>query len=406
MAAADALPVPIKNTAFRLYFEVRKNDGTLITTWTGQDSEVSLDGAAYADCTNEATEIGTSGTGYIDLTSTEMNADFVFYKLTVTNTDALVTVIPIVTTVGGEIPADPTGIRAALGLATANLDTQLTAIDTVVDSVLVDTAVIGALGAGLTAIPWNASWDAEVQSEVADALTVYDPPTNAELDSGLAALNDLSAAEMRTALGLGSANLDTQLADLPTNAELATALASADDAVLAALATVDSNVDSILVDTVDIQAKTDQLQFTGGVGVEKVNSYDADANADLATLLSRTAGGVTVVSQSTTPTGTTRIGKGKRYTGSDRLTYTSDTQRDLSTNTLVALQFNGKSFTADSITGSAGAWTILVPLTNVETDALFLGTFDGELSVYDTSPNPDQEIPELAKFKVTVYANV
>jgi len=139
---------------------------------------------------------------------------------------------------------------------------------------------------------------------------------------------------------------------------------------------------------------------------QKVNSFDADANADLATLLSRTAGGVTVVSQSTTPTGTTRIGKGKRYTGSDRLTYTSDTQRDLSTNTLVALQFNGKSFTADSITGSAGAWTILVPLTNVETDALFLGTFDGELSVYDTSPNPDQEIPELAKFKVTVYANV
>lgn len=160
------------------------------------------------------------------------------------------------------------------------------------------------------------------------------------------------------------------------------------------------------VDLTPVMDVLDKFHFTGGVGVEKVNSYDADANADLATLLSRTAGGVTVVSQSTTPTGTTRIGKGKRYTGSDRLTYTSDTQRDLSTNTLVALQFNGKSFTADSITGSAGAWTILVPLTNVETDALFLGTFDGELSVYDTSPNPDQEIPELAKFKVTVYANV
>jgi anti-sigma factor ChrR (cupin superfamily) len=31
---------------------------------------------------------------------------------------------------------------------------------------------IGVAGAGLTAIPWNASWDAEVQSEVADALEV------------------------------------------------------------------------------------------------------------------------------------------------------------------------------------------------------------------------------------------
>ena len=31
-------------------------------------------------------------------------------------------------------------------------------------------ARIGAAGAGLTAVPWNASWDAEVQSEVQDAL--------------------------------------------------------------------------------------------------------------------------------------------------------------------------------------------------------------------------------------------
>ena len=45
-------------------------------------------------------------------------------------------------------------------------------ITTDVDSVLVDTAVIGALGAGLSNIPWNSSWDAEVQSEVDDALVV------------------------------------------------------------------------------------------------------------------------------------------------------------------------------------------------------------------------------------------
>jgi hypothetical protein len=39
--------------------------------------------------------------------------------------------------------------------------------------ILVDTAVIGAAGAGLTAIPWNAAWDAEVQSEVADGLAAF-----------------------------------------------------------------------------------------------------------------------------------------------------------------------------------------------------------------------------------------
>jgi hypothetical protein len=90
MAASDAIPVPRKNAAYRFYFAIRNpSDATLITTWAGQDSEVSKDGAGYADCTNEATEIGTSGTGYIDLTADEMNADAVLLKVTVTNTGAV-----------------------------------------------------------------------------------------------------------------------------------------------------------------------------------------------------------------------------------------------------------------------------------------------------------------------------
>lgn len=47
---------------------------------------------------------------------------------------------------------DAAGVRSAVGLAVANLDTQLSTIDTVVDSILVDTAEIGVAGAGLTAI--------------------------------------------------------------------------------------------------------------------------------------------------------------------------------------------------------------------------------------------------------------
>jgi hypothetical protein len=93
MAASDARPVPRKNAAFRHYFAIRKNDGTLITTWAGADSEMSVDGAAFADCTNEATEIGTSGVGYIDLTAGEMNGDSVTLKVTVTNTSALPVVV-------------------------------------------------------------------------------------------------------------------------------------------------------------------------------------------------------------------------------------------------------------------------------------------------------------------------
>jgi uncharacterized protein YunC (DUF1805 family) len=52
---------------------------------------------------------------------------------------------------------DAAGVRAAVGLASANLDTQLSTIDTVVDSILVDTAEIGAAGAGLTALATQSS---------------------------------------------------------------------------------------------------------------------------------------------------------------------------------------------------------------------------------------------------------
>src|SRR5574343_607252 len=108
MAASDARPVPLKNTAYRHYFAIRKNDGKLITTWAGQDSELSADGAAFADATNEATEIGTSGVGYIDLTSGEMNYDCVVLKVTVTNTDALPYVVTLFPEESGDIRCDAT----------------------------------------------------------------------------------------------------------------------------------------------------------------------------------------------------------------------------------------------------------------------------------------------------------
>ena len=60
---------------------------------------------------------------------------------------------------------------------------------------------IGAAGAGLTAAD--------------DAIL-----------TAIVALNDLSAANVRTAVGLASANLDTQLDALPTNTELTTAIAA------------------------------------------------------------------------------------------------------------------------------------------------------------------------------------
>lgn len=82
---------------------------------------------------------------------------------------------------------------AGAGLTALATQASVNTIDGIVDAILIDTAEIGAAGAGLTeaggtgdhltAIPWNAAWDAEVQSECTDALNAYDPPTKAEVDA-------------------------------------------------------------------------------------------------------------------------------------------------------------------------------------------------------------------------------
>lgn len=75
MASTDAKHIPVKNAALRITFPIFDADGDLVSGATGLDSEVSIDGAAFADCTNEATEIGSTGMYYLDLTSGEMNGD-------------------------------------------------------------------------------------------------------------------------------------------------------------------------------------------------------------------------------------------------------------------------------------------------------------------------------------------
>lgn len=72
---------PKKNAVFDLYVGLRDADGDLITAATGLDSERSIDGAAFADCTNEATEIGTTGMYKLALTAAEMNGDVIIVQI-------------------------------------------------------------------------------------------------------------------------------------------------------------------------------------------------------------------------------------------------------------------------------------------------------------------------------------
>lgn len=107
---------------------------------------------------------------------------------------------------------DNASISAILTDTGTTLPADIAAVQATADAIEADTqdlqTQIGTDGAGLTNIPWNAAWDAEVQSEVTDALNAYDPPTKAELDAAVSPL-----------------------------------------ATSSALATVDTNVDSILTDT-------------------------------------------------------------------------------------------------------------------------------------------------------------
>jgi len=225
-------------------------------------------------------------------------------------------------------------LDAAQDAAHATTQGKIDTVDGIVDAILLDTAEIGAAGAGLSAVPWNAAWDAEVQSEVADGLAafwtspatlvdlVWDEALSGHADAGstgaalsaaggsgdpwstvlpgaygagtagyilgtnldatvssrssqtsvdtvdgivdaiLLDTNDLQTnqgnwvtatgfstltqADIRTAVGLASANLDTQLADLPTVAEFeARTLVAANYATAAALAAAQVDLDAI-----------------------------------------------------------------------------------------------------------------------------------------------------------------
>ena len=130
MAASDAKPIPIKNTAYRVTFPIYDADGDLVSGATGLDSEVSKDGGSFADCTNEATEIGSSGFYYLDLTSTEMNADTVVVQIKTSTSGAKTTGIVMYPQESGDVKAtveDYASGKAPLQPTTAGRTLDVTA---------------------------------------------------------------------------------------------------------------------------------------------------------------------------------------------------------------------------------------------------------------------------------------
>lgn len=156
-------------------------------------------------------------------------------------------------------------VRTAVGLASANLDTQFSGLasdhdaqDTAIAGVQSDTdniqtrlpaalvsgrmdSSVGEYQTGLTPLqPTVAGRTLDVTATGEAGVDLDNTAGTLAKGTDLTGFNDLDAAGVRTAVGLASANLDTQLDALPTNAELATALAAADDAVLAAIAALNN----------------------------------------------------------------------------------------------------------------------------------------------------------------------
>ena len=210
---------PKKGVAFTIYIPILDADGDLVASATALTSTLSGDGAAFAAGPTPADE----GEGFysIALTTAQMNFDNVAGVLKTTTTGAKNTPFSIYTvtrqiddlafptvsgrgtdvSAAGEVGIDwaniggPTSAAVLSGTTIGTLTTYTGNTVQTGDafarlgapagaSVSADIAIIegqtddiGVAGAGLTAIPWNATWDAEVQSEVADALDVAIPGT-------------------------------------------------------------------------------------------------------------------------------------------------------------------------------------------------------------------------------------
>lgn len=219
MASTDARPMPLKNTAFRVYFPILDADGDPVTGASGLDSEVSLDGGSFSDCTNEATEVGSSGVYYLDLTSGEMNGDAVCVQVKTSTSGAKTTVLVMYPAETGDIPVNVTAIEGSD--PTDQIRDAVVDDATRIDASALNTAsgAIGSNGSGLTeaggtgdhltAVPWNASWDAEVQSEATDALNAYDAPTRAEATADKNEILGLLSGLVLATSVIGSTGNDT-----------------------------------------------------------------------------------------------------------------------------------------------------------------------------------------------------
>lgn len=235
-----------KGKSYNIYITATVNSIAGATVRNFQmEAEVDANRVNWANVDNPSTTVGLSGTTVKTATDVETDTADIQSRLPAALTgagnikaDALAISGDTVAADNLEAAADGTtynlgggavvaaSVTGAVGSVTGNVGGNVTGS---VGSVATGGIAAASFAAGAidaAAIAANAIGASEL---AADAVT--------EIQSGLSTLD---AAGVRTALGLASANLDTQLGDLPTNAELATSQAAADDATLAAIAALNN----------------------------------------------------------------------------------------------------------------------------------------------------------------------
>ena len=136
---------------------------------------------------------------------------------------------------------------------------------------------IGTDGAGLTNIPWNSAWDAEVQSECTDALNAYDPPTATEMNA-----RTLPSADYATAAALSTHDGKLDTVDTVVDGIQAD-LSNATDGLGALKALLDqivSDLESAYTDATSLTTNSlrDRIRTLGWIIRNKMEVTNANGN--------------------------------------------------------------------------------------------------------------------------------
>lgn len=303
MAATDAKPVPQKNVAYRVTFPILDADGDLVTGAASLDSEVSIDGAAFADCTNEATEIATSsGVYYLDLTSSEMNGDTIAVIVKTGTVGAKTTLLVFYPEEAGDIRVNVTQVAGTTQTA-GDIIGDTNDIQSRLPAALVSGRMDASVGAMAANVLTASALAADAAAEIADA--VWDEDATAHQTQGTfgQAIGD-PGADTDTIFGLLNTNLDATVSSRASQASVNTIDDFLDTEVAAILAAVDTEVAAILADTNELQtdladggrvdllidgikAKTDSLTFTAAghvdANIQRINDVIITGNGQVGT---------------------------------------------------------------------------------------------------------------------------